>query len=105
MFVVIYQFQIKDNQKKEFTEAWKQLTELIYQYEGSLGSRLHQQSKNIYIAYAQWPNKDIWKSSGDKLPDTAAEIRATLKETCIKIEVLNELEVTEDFLKSETLET
>ncbi len=41
MFAVIYQFNVKENRESEFIGAWKQLTQLIYDYEGSLGSRLH----------------------------------------------------------------
>ena len=54
MFAVIYQFKVKENRKAEFINAWKQLTHLIYEYEGSLGSRLHKQDDDVYLAYAQW---------------------------------------------------
>jgi heme-degrading monooxygenase HmoA len=53
MFTVIYSFQVKPGQVHKFEKAWKDLTLLISEYEGSLGSRLHKQSELSYIAYAQ----------------------------------------------------
>ena len=57
MFTVIYSFQVKPKQDKIFIKAWSDLTKLILEYEGSLGSRLHLESDGKYIAYAQWPSK------------------------------------------------
>lgn len=102
MFVVIYQFEVKENMKSEFISAWESLTQLIYEHEGSLGSRLHRKSDNIYIAYAQWPDKETWKSAGNKLPDFANKVRTKMKESCSKIETLYELEGIKDLLRSET---
>ncbi len=102
MFAVIYQFKVKENMRSEFINAWKQLTQLIYEYEGSLGSRLHKQNDGVYLAYAQWPDKDTWKNSGNKLPDSANKIRRIMRESCTKIETLYELNCTEDLLKSKT---
>ena len=82
------------------SKAWKQLTQLIYEYEGSLGSRLHQKDESRYIAYAHWPDRETWKNSGDKLPDTADLIRKTMKDCCTRIETLYELDCVEDLLKS-----
>jgi quinol monooxygenase YgiN len=103
MFAVIYSFQTKSSQETKFEESWKALTELIYAYEGSLGSRLHKQSANKFIAYAQWPDKETWQNSGDKLPETAIPIRQAMKESCEKIETLHELYMTEDLLKNEII--
>ena len=57
MFSVIYKFEIKPDRKDSFEKSWKDLTHLIYDYAGSLGSRLHKKDECNYIAYAQWPNK------------------------------------------------
>lgn len=85
-----------------FVNAWRQLTQLVYEFEGSLGSRLHKQGDGSYIAYAQWPNKETWQDSGNKLPENAYEIRDNMKEACSSIETLFELNCIEDFLKFET---
>lgn len=101
MFAVIYQFQIKQGKEKEFIETWNELTQLIYKYEGSLGSRLHKQNDQLYIAYAQWPDKETWKFSGSKLPDED-KVRLRMKESCVKIEVIYELECVKDLLRTRT---
>ena len=99
MFAVIYQFNIKETMEPTFINAWQQLTELIYQYEGSLGSRLHKQDEGVFIAYAQWPDKETWKNSGSNLPDSANNVRAAMRDSCTSIETLYELDCTLDLLK------
>lgn len=99
MYTVIYLFKVKPDRVKNFIEAWRDLTLLIYKYEGSLGSRLHKQTETNYIAYAQWPDRNTWENSGSKLSETSSAIRTTLKETCEKIDILFELKVIEDMLE------
>lgn len=99
MFVVIYSFQVKPGRTKEFEKAWKDLTQIIYQHEGSLGSRLHKQTKGEYIAYAQWPNKKHWESMGDHLPTKSNRISQMMKDSCEEIKTLYQLNVINDLLK------
>ena len=101
MFIAIYQFSVIENKEDQFITAWKALTELIYRYEGSLGSRLHQQDNQTYIAYAQWPSKSTWKNAGGNLPEEAQEHRAKMKEACTEITTIHELECIEDLLQKE----
>ena len=98
MFAVIYSFTVKPNQDEQFLTAWEGLTKLIYQYVGSKGSRLHKTEDGLYIAYAQWPEKSIWKHSGSKLPKEADLFRAQMRDNCEKIETLFELEMVKDLL-------
>lgn len=100
MFAAIYHFEVKENKETELIKAWEELTQLIYEYEGSLGSRLHSSGDNSFIAYAQWPNKELWENSGDKLPEQAKEVSKRMKEACIRIETLHELDCVSDLLKS-----
>lgn len=100
MFCVIYSFESKPGKEQEFIDAWEGLTKLIYQYEGSLGSRLHQESDGKYIAYAQWPSKEGWENSGDKLPKEAEQFSKQMKEACLKIETIFQLEMVNDKLES-----
>ena len=100
MFAVIYQFEVKKHKDAEFRNAWAALTQLIYEYEGSLGSRLHQDNNHSYIAYALWPDKETWNRSGDHLPDRAHEVRARMREACVTIETLYELDCKMDLLQS-----
>ena len=99
MFSVIYKFEIKPDRKESFEKSWKDLTLLIYDYAGSLGSRLHKKDECNYIAYAQWPNKETWENSSNKLPEKSNEISKLMKESCISIETLYELELTKDLLE------
>lgn len=98
MYIVIYRFLVKPNQDQVFIESWKGLTALIYKYEGSLGSRLHKEKQNYYIAYAQWPSKDDFENTGNKLPIEANQFRDAMRLSCDKVETLNKLEVVEDLL-------
>lgn len=101
MFVVIYKFRVKSDLEMEFKNAWKTLTELIYKYEGSLGSRLHRLSDLQYIAYAQWPSREKWEQSGSKLPPEADKFRKIMRNACEEIETLFELERDIDLLKTD----
>jgi heme-degrading monooxygenase HmoA len=98
MFTPIYRFVVKAQKKQEFREAWHELTKLIIEHEGALGSRLHKLSENEFIAYAQWPTKEKWEQSGQKLPPKAHQQRARMHEACEVIQTIYEMEVVEDLL-------
>lgn len=102
MFAVVYLFEVKKDSEEQFIKAWKDMTHLIFEHEGSMGSRLHRQENGSYIAYAQWPNREAWKNSGNKLPENAYDIRLKMRESCTKFEALFELDCVEDILKKET---
>ena len=40
--------------------AWQELTKLIRDERGGLGSRLHRCADGHYFAYAQWPSEHFW---------------------------------------------
>ena len=101
MYVVIYRFSVQPGKDRAFKEAWQGLTKLIYQYEGSLGSHLHRSTQDPldYIAYAQWPDEETWKNSGDNLPEEANQWRAQMHEACAVIETLHTLQSVNDLKK------
>lgn len=101
MFAVIYSFKVKPNQVDQFINGWEGLTKLIYEFEGSLGSRLHKVGELHYIAYAQWPSREKWNGAGDNLPDSATGFRNEMKYACESIETSHELEMVCDLLKSD----
>lgn len=101
MLTVIYSFKIKEGENKSFEKAWLELTKLIYRYEGSLGSRLHQESKTHYIAYAQWPSKKVFDASGSKMPTEANEWKNLMRDTCEEIKILHQIDMKEDYLQKE----
>lgn len=86
---------------REFVEAWTRMTEIIYEYEGSYGSRLHRGVGNLFIGYAQWPDRDTWNASGKKLPKAATEVSAKMRECCEQITTVYELSVVKDLLNNE----
>lgn len=98
MYIVIYAFKVKSNKESSFLESWRALTKLIYQYEGSLGSRLHKKEPLLFIAYAQWPDSKTFENAGKNLPIEANTYRDTMRNACKSIEVLEKLEVTDDLL-------
>ena len=99
MFTVIYSFEVIPNKEDDFKTGWKGLTELIYQYENSYGSRLHKLNNHSYIAYAAWPDKETWKNSGKNLPEKANEFYALMKASCSNTKVEYTLDVIEDLLQ------
>jgi len=99
MFCIIYSFDVKPDKVKEFEKVWRDLTEVILEYSGSLGSRLHKQSINKYVAYAQWPNKSSWVDSNNKLPHSSKIISQKMKDCCNEINIVYELDLVEDLLK------
>ncbi|NOQ75233.1 MAG: antibiotic biosynthesis monooxygenase [Crocinitomix sp.] len=101
MFAVLYAFKVIPGKTNDFIKGWSGLTKLIYQYENSLGSRLHQTEPNSYIAYAQWPNKATWKNAGNNLPAQATKFRELMKESCSEIKTASELDVVTDLLKQQ----
>lgn len=99
MFVVIYKFTIHPENETVFIKAWHDLTNLIYEFEGSLGSRLHKETENSFIAYAQWPNETKFNNSGNNLPHFADDIRKIMRESCEKVEVLHKMKIVNDLLR------
>ena len=79
MFTVIYSFKVKPNQVEKFIHGWEGLTKLIYEFERSLGSRLHKVGELDYIAYAQWPSKETFDNAGSNLPESADIFRSKMK--------------------------
>ena len=105
MFAVVYKFIVKENKSEQFISSWEALTKLIYQFEGSLGSRLHQVDEVTYLAYAQWPNKNTWENSGNQLPREASIHRNAMRDSCSSIETLHKMEMVNDLLKDSTYES
>ncbi len=105
MFSVIYKFKVHSTKTNVFITGWRGLTELIYQYAGSLGSNLSLDKSGDYIAYANWPSKMIWENAGVKLPKKADEFRVLMWSSCEKIEILFELEGIENLWQDEEFQS
>jgi len=98
MFCVIYKFRIIEGKREQFVTSWAEVTRAFITYGDALGSRLHQSDDQNYIAYAQWPSKEIRDKA--ELPE---EIRTgpyeMMRSSCDSIEVLYELYPVSDHLK------
>lgn len=99
-FIVIYSFQVHEGKTEQFIQAWKSLTELIYQFRGSLGSRLHKMSELEYIAYAVWPDRETFDDVTSTLPESATVYRETIRSSCSNIETKYELQIAEDLIQN-----
>ncbi len=101
-FTIIYSFKIFDGRENDFINSWEGMTKLIYEFEGSYGSRLHKINDNLFIGYAQWPDKETYDKSGNNLPEGATGFRQQMRECCseIKAEYESNL-IVKDLLKNE----
>ncbi len=105
MFVVMYEFIVKQGKEEQFRTSWLKTTEGIYKEFGSIGSRLHATEKeNVFIGYAQWPSREQWeKDKGDLSPEYS-QARQTMRDCIESSGTLYELEVTDDYLQSRCFE-
>lgn len=62
-FCVVYRFKVRPGQEADFQAAWTDLTLAYKKNRGGLGSRLHRAEDGLWVAYAQWPNKQMWEES------------------------------------------
>jgi heme-degrading monooxygenase HmoA len=98
MLAVVYQFEVKEGREKDFLESWRVVTEAVYKFKGSLGSRLHRNIDGTYIAYAQWPSRQQFENEAS-LPESTTEPRQRMKDACLKITTLFQAEMVADLLK------
>ena len=99
MFIAIYYFKAKEGQEEALLESWAELTKLIYEHRGSLGSRMHSKGNREYIAYAQWPDRETWSPENPSPIPGADKWRDMMKASCEEINTQHELEVEIDLLK------
>ena len=99
-FAVIYQFNVIQGKEEQFLSSWKRMTELIYEFENSFGSRLHTEKNGSYIAYALWPDSKTWENAGHHLPIEAEQLRHEMRSSCHDVQTLFEMEIQEDLLQT-----
>jgi heme-degrading monooxygenase HmoA len=101
MFCVIYKFTVKPDCEDHFRHHWSAVTQWYYRHAGSLGSRLHRTSTEEFIAYAQWQTRAQWEQQRDRSNAELHQHRQSMRDACEQIEVLYELETTDDYLRQE----
>ncbi len=101
MFCVLYKFTVKPGCNDQFRQHWLAVMKHLYQHDGSLSSRLHRANNGEYIGYAQWTSREPWQSQRDRSDAELQRHRQAMRECCAEIEVLYELDVTDDWLQRE----
>lgn len=97
MFVVLYEIKVKAGFEDKFRAAWHDVTQAIIGEMGSLGARLHRRPDGAFIAYAQWPNRELWQRGHHHIEQEAVNMH--LDEGFIEVPtVLMELDVLDDLL-------
>ncbi|GLB53071.1 hypothetical protein NBRC110019_21110 [Neptunitalea chrysea] len=101
MYTIVYSFIVKPGKEDDFETSWLNVTKELYKNHGSLGSRLHKPTDTSYLAYAQWPNKEVFdvSSNAEKSPALLKSLE-NMKDCCYTIDTLHKLEVAIDFLQS-----
>ena len=101
MFVALYEMKAKPGKEQEFEQAWAEWTDAIFRVHGSLGSRLHKtEVARVYIAYAQWPSKEVYEKSGDGFTDKERDASRRMKESAEDIKTLHLMQVFDDRLRT-----
>lgn len=100
MIGIILEFEVKEGYEDQFLDAWNKTTEIIYQKFGSLGSRLHLEEPNLYVAYAQWPSIEAYESE-QHWSEKDLGVRDAMRATLIggKPKSVRKLRVVSDRLK------
>jgi hypothetical protein len=101
MFCVLYKFIVKPGHDSQFRQHWLAVTQWYYRHAGSLGARLHRASTGEYIAYTQCASRAEWEQQGDMSDAELQAHRQAMRECCEAIEVVYELDVTDDWLQRE----
>jgi hypothetical protein len=57
-FVVLYRWRLREGMEDQFVAAWSRITARLRSERGSLGSRLHRGSDDLWYGYAQWPSAE-----------------------------------------------
>lgn len=100
MFIAVYEFEIKTGMEATFRQAWLEVTQAIYQYCGSFGSRLHASDKpDIFVGYAQWPNRAQWEKDHALTDALYLKARDEMRNCLVQSKTVYELEVSDDFLQ------
>jgi len=101
MFIVIYEFIVKEGFEEQFLSAWTKTTQGIYLFRGSLGSRLHREKNGKFIAYAQWPDEATFRNGPNVEMNNEYEKQRKKMNESLNFEstkILCEMEVEIDYL-------
>ncbi|MCC2963702.1 antibiotic biosynthesis monooxygenase [Massilia sp. IC2-278] len=101
MHAIHFRWKVALGRETDFEHAWLELTALIRDKQGGLGSRLHRCADGHYFAYAQWPSEHVWATQ----PEPTArmiELRHRMRECAELVDGPLRGEVVADLLISPT---
>ena len=96
-FAVIYRWRLMEGMEAQFIEAWSEVSRLLREERGSLGSRLHLGSDGIWYSYAQWPSAAA-RAKSAALPPVDPGARHRMSESVREELPEIELQSVSDFL-------
>ena len=99
MFCALLKFTVKPGHDDPFRAHWRAVTQWYYRHAGSLGARLHCASDGEYIAYTQCASRAEWEQQRDMSDAELQAHRQAMRGCCEAVEVLYELDVTDDWLQ------
>ena len=80
MFAVIYRWKVLPGREAQFEEGWRAGTAAIAREFGGWGSRLHRGEDGVFVAYAQWPDRETWeKTMKTRMRHSNEEARANYR--------------------------
>lgn len=100
MFIIVYEFEVKNGREEEFKHAWLEVTKAIYKICGSLGSRLHlSETKNVLVAYAQWPSREHKEKNHNLEDEQYLFYRQKMSDCLVESRIVYQMDVMEDYLQ------
>ena len=97
MHAIYFKWKVASGRERDFEHAWRELTELIRDERGGLGSRLHRCADGHYFAYAQWPSERFWATQAEPTA-RMVELRNQMRECAELVDGPLQGDVVADFL-------
>lgn len=85
MHAIFFRWKVSSGREREFERAWFELTELVRDERGGLGSRLHRCADGHYFAYAQWPSEAVWAAQPEPNPHMV-DLRNRMRELAVLVD-------------------
>lgn len=101
MHAIYFRWKVASGHEQDFENAWRELTELIRDERGGLGSRLHRCADGHYFAYAQWPSETAWSAQAEPTA-RMVELRNRMREYAELVDGPHRGDVVADLLVSGT---
>ncbi|WP_420213798.1 antibiotic biosynthesis monooxygenase family protein [Janthinobacterium fluminis] len=79
MHAIYFRWKVTSGREREFERAWLELTQLIRDERGGLGSRLHRCADGHYFAYAQWPS-EVFRATQPEPNARMVDLRNQMRE-------------------------